>query len=110
MFQDPRSTSSEVVQGRLTNSTVVKSLNHIGYQDLEDARGPAGSPERRAIGVAGDDLAAAQVVEEFIERLGYDAVRVGSLSAGRLLEPGGPVFGALLHRSDFELAVTAKAA
>jgi predicted dinucleotide-binding enzyme len=110
LFQDPRSTSSEVVQGRLTKSTVVKSLNHIGYQDLEDARGPAGSPERRAIGVAGDDLGAAQVVEEFIERLGYDPVRLGSLSAGRLLEPGGPVFGALLHRSDFELAVTAKAA
>jgi predicted dinucleotide-binding enzyme len=110
MFQDARFTSSEVVQGRLIQSTVVKSLNHIGYHDLEDARRPAGSPERRAIGVAGDDLGAAEVVEEFIERLGYDAVRLGSLSAGRLLEPGGPVFGALLHRSDFELAITAKAA
>lgn len=110
MFQDPNSTSSEVVQRRLAQSTVVKSLNHIGYQDLEDARRPAGSPERRAIGIAADDLAAAQVVEAFIERLGYDAVRLPSLSAGRILEPGGPVFGALLHRSDFELAVTAKAA
>jgi predicted dinucleotide-binding enzyme len=110
MFQDPRSTSSEVVQRRLTQSTVVKSLNHIGYQDLEDARRPAGSPERRAIGVSGDDLGAAQVVAEFIDRLGYDPVRLNSLSAGRLLEPGGPVFGALLHRSDFELAVTAQAA
>lgn len=110
MFQDPRSTSSEVVQRRLTQSTVIKSLNHIGYHDLEDARRPAGSPERRAIGVAGDDLGAAQVVAEFIDRLGYDPVRLNSLSAGRLLEPGGPVFGALLHRSDFELAVTAQAA
>ena len=110
MFQDPRSTSSEVVQRRLTQSTVVKSLNHIGYHDLEDARRPAGSPERRAIGVAGDDLGAAQVVAEFIDRLGYDPVRLNNLSAGRLLEPGGPVFGALLHRSDFEQAVTAQAA
>jgi predicted dinucleotide-binding enzyme len=110
MFQDLRSTSSEVVQGRLTKSTVVKSLNHIGYQDLEDARGPAGSPERRAVGVAGDDLRAAQLVKEFIDRLGYDAIRLDSLSAGRLLEPGGPVFGALLNRSDFELAVTTRAA
>ena len=110
MFQDPNSTSSEVVQRRLAQSTVVKSLNHIGYQDLEDARRPAGSPERRAIGIAADDLTAAQVVEAFIERLGYDAVRLPSLSAGRILEPGGPVFGALLHRSDFEQAVTAKAA
>jgi predicted dinucleotide-binding enzyme len=110
MFQDPRSTSSEVVQRRLTQSTVVKSLNHIGYQDLEDARGAAGSPERRAVGVAGDDLRAAQLVKEFIDRLGFDAIRLDSLSAGRLLEPGGPVFGALLNRSDFELAVTTRAA
>jgi predicted dinucleotide-binding enzyme len=110
MFQDRRYTSSEIVQRRLAKSTVVKSLNHIGYHDLEDARRPAGSPERRAIGVAGDDSRAAQIVQEVIERLGYDAVRLDSLRAGRLLEPGGPVFGALLHRSDFELAMTAKAA
>ena len=50
------------------------------------------------------------MVAELIERLGYDAVSLGSLSAGRILEPGGPVFGALLDRSDFELAVSARAA
>jgi predicted dinucleotide-binding enzyme len=110
MFQDPSNTSSQVVQRRLAHSTVVKSLNHIGYQDLEDARRPSGSPERRAIGVAADDPVAAQLVAEFVERLGYDAVRLPSLSAGRILEPGGPVFGALLQRSDFELAIAAKAA
>ena len=60
MFQDPQHSSSEVVQRRLAESTVVKSLNHIGYHDLEDARRPAGSPERRAIGVAGDDAGAAK--------------------------------------------------
>jgi 8-hydroxy-5-deazaflavin:NADPH oxidoreductase len=110
MFQDRRHTSSEVVQRRLAKSTVVKTLNHIGYQDLEDARRPAGSPERRAIGVATADSGAAQVVEELIERIGYTPVRLDSLSAGRLLEPGGPVFGALLSRSDFELALSAIAA
>jgi 8-hydroxy-5-deazaflavin:NADPH oxidoreductase len=110
MFEDRRYTSSEIVQSRLARSTVVKTLNHIGYQDLEDARRPVGSPERRAIGVAGGDLRAAKVVEKVIERFGYDAVRLDSLSAGRLLEPGGPVFGALLSRSEFELAIRAKAA
>jgi predicted dinucleotide-binding enzyme len=89
---------------------VVKSLNHIGYHDLEDARRPAGSPERRAIGVAGDDTDAAQIVERIVERLGYDTVRLDRLRAGRLLEPGGPVFGALLSRSEFEMAIHAKAA
>jgi 8-hydroxy-5-deazaflavin:NADPH oxidoreductase len=110
MFRDRRYTSSEIVQRRLARSTVVKSLNHIGYHDLEDARRPVGSPERRAIGVAGDDLRAVKVVEEVIERIGYDAVRLDNLSAGRLLEPGGPVFGALLSRQEFDMAVHARAA
>jgi len=110
IFEDRRYSSSEIVQRRLAGSTVVKALNHIGYQDLEDARRPAGSPGRRAIGVAGDDSHATEVVEEVIERLGYDTVRLDSLSAGRLLEPGGPVFGALLSRSEFEAALRARAA
>jgi 8-hydroxy-5-deazaflavin:NADPH oxidoreductase len=107
MFEDRRYSSSEIVQRRLDRSTVVKTLNHIGYQDLEDARRPAGSPERLAIGVAGDDAGAVDLVEQFIDRLGYQPVRLDSLSAGRLLEPGGPVFGAVLGRPEFELAVRA---
>ena len=37
-----------------------------------------------------------------INRIGYDAVPVGPLSAGQVLQPGGPVFGAVLRREDFE--------
>lgn len=110
MFEDRRYGSSEIVQRRLVWSTVVKTLNHIGYHELEDERRPRGSPERRALGVAGDDPRAVDVVAELIERIGYDAVRFDRLSAGRLLEPGGPVFGVSLHRTEFELAVHAEAA
>jgi hypothetical protein len=110
MFEDRRYTSSEVVQRRLAGSTVVKSLNHIGYQDLEDARRPAGSPERSAIGVAGDDPTATRVVRDFIGRIGYDAVLLESLGAGRILQPGGPVFGALLRRPEFEQALSVRVA
>jgi hypothetical protein len=110
MFEDHRYGSSEIVQRRLARATVVKSLNHIGYHELDDERRPAGSPERRALGVASDDPDAADIVAELIERIGYDAVRLGSLSAGRLLEPGGPVFGASLQRGEFDLAVRREAA
>src|SRR3984893_3018277 len=110
LFEDHRYGSSEIVQRRLVRSTVVKTLNHLGYHQLEDERRPRGSPQRRALGVAGDDPAAVDVVAELIERIGYDAGRFDRLSAGRLLEPGGPVFGALLHRSKFERAVRAEAA
>ena len=110
MFEDRRYGSSEIVQRRLARSTVVKTLNHIGYHELDDERRPEGSPQRRALGVAGDDPGAVDVVADIIERIGYDAVRLDSLSAGRLLEPGGPVFGAVLRRSEFELAVRSQAA
>src|SRR3981081_2006140 len=96
MFQAPRLSSSEVVQQRLTQSTVVKSLNQIAYQNLEDGRRAAGSLDRPALGVAGDDADAANVVGEVINRIGYDPVFLGSLWAGRVLQPGGQVFGAVL--------------
>jgi predicted dinucleotide-binding enzyme len=110
MFEDRRYGSSELVQDRLARSTIVKTLNHLGYHELEDDRRPAGSSDRRALGVAGDDPDAVDVVAAVIERIGYDAVRLGNLRAGRLLEPGGPVFGVALPRPEFELALEAKAA
>jgi len=109
MFEDREYGSSEIVQRRLARSTVVKTLNHIGYHELDDDRRPAGSPGRRALGVAGDDPAAVDSVAEVIERIGYDTVRLNSLSAGRLLEPGGPVFGVPMRRGEFEQAVSAAA-
>jgi 8-hydroxy-5-deazaflavin:NADPH oxidoreductase len=105
MFQGKELSSSEIVQRRLSQSTVIKSLNQIAYQDLEDGRRPAGSPERHAIGVAGDDSNAASLVGEVIDRTGYDPVFLDSLRAGRVLQPGGPVFGAVLTRSEFEKAI-----
>ena len=110
LFADHRYGSSEIVQRRLDHSTIVKTLNHIGYHELEDERRPLDSPERRALGVASDDPDAADRVTELIERVGYDAVRLDSLRAGRVLEPGGPVFGASLRRAEFDLAVRAEAA
>jgi 8-hydroxy-5-deazaflavin:NADPH oxidoreductase len=110
LFEDQSLGSSEIVQRRLKGATVVKTLNHIGYHDLEDERRPSGSHDRRALGIAGDDPHAVDVVAELVERIGYDAVQFDRLSAGRLLEPGGPVFGVPLRRTQFELAVRAPAA
>ncbi|MDX6471063.1 MAG: 8-hydroxy-5-deazaflavin:NADPH oxidoreductase [Gaiellaceae bacterium] len=110
LFDDPRYGSSEIVQQRLDRSTVVKTLNHIGYHELDDERRPLGSPERHGLGVAADDPGASDVVAGVIERIGFDAVQLDSLRAGRLLEPGGPVFGASLRRPEFERALRAEAA
>jgi 8-hydroxy-5-deazaflavin:NADPH oxidoreductase len=97
--------SSEIVAQRLAGSTVVKALNHIGYHELEDRARPAGAPDRLAVGVAGDDPAAAAAIAGLVDRIGYDPVCLESLRAGRVLQPGGPVFGAVLTLPEFEQAV-----
>jgi 8-hydroxy-5-deazaflavin:NADPH oxidoreductase len=97
--------SSAVVARRLAGSTVVKALNHIGYHELEDRARPAGAPDRRAAGVAGDDPVAVATIARLVDRMGYDPIRFESLRAGRVLQPGGPVFGAVLTPPEFERAV-----
>jgi 8-hydroxy-5-deazaflavin:NADPH oxidoreductase len=104
-FDDEGSGSSEVVAEQLHNATVVKTLNHVGYHELESHARPPGSVDRRALGVAGDDPDAVAAVSALVDRIGYDAVALGPLSAGRALQPGGPVFGAVLRCEDFQHAV-----
>ena len=100
-----RGGSSEILARRLSGSTVVKALNHIGYHELEDRARPAGAPDRRAAGVAGDNPAAVATIAGLIDGIGYDPVRLETLRAGRVLEPGRPVFGVVLPLDEFERAV-----
>jgi predicted dinucleotide-binding enzyme len=97
--------SSEVVAERLAGATVVKTLNHIGYHDMDERRLPAGAPGRLALGVAGDDPAAVDTVAALVDSFGFDPVPFSALSAGRGFEPGHPVFGALLTRAEFLTAL-----
>ena len=101
MFENTGRGSSEVVADRLPGATVVKTLNHIGYHDMDERRRPAGTAGRLALGVAGDDPAAVETVADLIEAFGFDPIRFDALNAGRGFEPGRPGFGALLTRDEF---------
>jgi 8-hydroxy-5-deazaflavin:NADPH oxidoreductase len=88
---DPR-TSSEIIQDYLTGAAVVKSLNHIGYHELEEDGRPTGTPGRRALALAGDHEDAKTLVAGFLDRLGYDSVDAGPLATGRAFQPGTQIF------------------
>ena len=92
---DPRSTS-EVIAERFDGARLVKSLNHVGYHELEQDAVHEPGRERRAMGYATDDAEAGAVVAKLLDRLGFDPVNVGPLANGRLLEPGNEAFGVWL--------------
>jgi predicted dinucleotide-binding enzyme len=85
--------TSAVVQERFPTARVVKSLNHLGYFEMERGRRSRGTPGRLAVAAAGDDRAAVAAVLQLIDRLGFDAVDAGPLEAGIALQPDGTIFG-----------------
>lgn len=87
--------SSEVIARRFEGSRVVKALNHISHWDL-DADKASRRDAQRALGVASDDLQAAEAVAQLIRVLGFAPVILQNLAAGRALEPQGPVFNEVL--------------
>jgi predicted dinucleotide-binding enzyme len=84
-----RDGTSVIVQERFPSARVVKSLNQLGYHELEENRRPEGAPDRIAIGAAGDDRLAVRKVMRLLHRLGFDPVDAGPLKNGRTLEPDG---------------------
>jgi predicted dinucleotide-binding enzyme len=66
----------------LPTSKVVKAFNHIGAADLTGQSLPAGTPDRRALIVAGDDAEARARVAALIDEFGFDPVDIGPLAEG----------------------------
>jgi predicted dinucleotide-binding enzyme len=76
-------------QQHFPSARVVKSLNQLGYHQLEENLRAKGAPNRIAIAAAGDDRLAVRRVMRLIDRLGFDPVDAGPLSNGLALEPDG---------------------
>ena len=84
--------TSTIVQEHFLTARVVKSLNQLGYHQLEENRRPNGASDRIAIGAAGDDRLAVRQVMRLLDRLGFDPVDAGPLKNGLALEPDGSPF------------------
>ncbi len=81
-LDDESTTTSELLQAHLPQSHVVKGFNNIYFEHLRTLARPAGSPDRSALLIAGDDAGAKQTVTAFLDSIGYDAHDVGPLAEG----------------------------
>jgi len=86
-------TSAELEQQALGSARVVKVFNNIYFGHLASLPRPAGSPDRTALPIAGNDPAAKRTATEFLNTIGYDTVDAGTLADSWRQEPGTPVYG-----------------
>jgi predicted dinucleotide-binding enzyme len=88
-----QATSTELLQAHLPKSKVVKVFNHIYAAELTTHGSPAGTPNRRALVIAGDDAQAKTKVTELLNQFGFDAVDAGSAKDSWRIQPGTPAYG-----------------
>jgi 8-hydroxy-5-deazaflavin:NADPH oxidoreductase len=86
-------TTSELLQAHLPSSKVVKAFNHIYAAQLTTDGRPAGTPNRRALVIAGDDADAKAVVTRLLDQFGFDTVDAGPLKEGWRIQRDTPGYG-----------------
>jgi predicted dinucleotide-binding enzyme len=92
-LDEEKATSSELLQAHLPKSNVVKAFNHIYAAELTKHGQPAGSPNRRALVISGNDATAKATVTKMLDEFGFDTVDVGPLSESWRIQPGTPAYG-----------------
>lgn len=87
-------TVSGLLQQHLPTSRVVKAFNHIMAADITTGAAAAGTPNRRALAIAGDHQEANDAVAALLDEFGFDAVDAGPLSESWRVERDTPAYGA----------------
>ena len=86
-------TTSELLQAHLPSSKVVKAFNHIYAAELTTHGQPAGTENRRALVIAGDDAKAKATVTRLLDQFGFDTVDAGPLKEGWRIQRDTPGYG-----------------
>ena len=86
-------TTSELLQAHLPASKVVKAFNHIYAAALTTDGQPAGTKNRRALAIAGDDNEAKSTVTRLLDQFGFDTVDAGPLNEGWRIQRDTPGYG-----------------
>ncbi len=106
-LDDKSTTSASLLQDHLPGSHVVKAFNHIMSAHLTEHAQPAGTQNRRALAIAGDDAGAKATVAALIDEFGFDVVDVGPLAESWRIEPNTPGYGPRLDADGMREALAA---
>ncbi|MEH0626543.1 hypothetical protein [Streptomyces stelliscabiei] len=83
-------TAGELFQRYVPGARTVKTFNTIYFEHLIALARPAGSPDRSALPITGDDAAAKKSVTTLLDRLGYDTADAGTMSESWRIQDGNP--------------------
>ena len=92
-LDEKKTTTSQMLQRHLPESTVVKAFNHIGAGEILTTGSPAGTPGRRALATASDSPEALQFVTDLYDAFGFDTVAIGPLADSWRVERDTPAYG-----------------
>ncbi|MEI9952275.1 MAG: NADPH-dependent F420 reductase [Pseudomonadota bacterium] len=92
-LDDESTTTAELLQAHLPQAKVVKAFNHIYASELTTHGLPHGTPNRRALVIAGNDASAKATVTQLLDGFGFDTVDAGPLSEGWRIQRDTPGYG-----------------
>jgi predicted dinucleotide-binding enzyme len=92
-LDEEKTTTSELLQAHLPKSKVVKAFNHIYAAELTTHGQPSGTPNRRALVIAGNDADAKARVTKMLDQFGFDTVDAGPLSESWRIQRDTPGYG-----------------
>lgn len=87
-----RITVPGLLQAHLPTSRVVRAFNHIDAAQIFSDGAPEGTPNRRALALAGDDPDARELVADLYNQFGFDAIDIGGLDEAWRLDVDQPTF------------------
>ena len=85
---------------------VIKALNTIPSKALMAAGRPAGSKDRAALPISGDNTVAKEVVAQLIDQIGFDSVDAGTIAESWRQQPGSPVYCTNPTKEELQLWLT----
>lgn len=106
-LDDESTTTAELLQRHLPKSKVVKAFNHIYAAQLTTDGKPPGTPNRRALAIAGDDAGAKATVTKLLDAFGFDTVDAGALAEGWRIQRDTPGYGPRQNADELRAALAA---